>query len=173
MELIPGVAYWLESGEGPVPQLLPLFVGLGDAIYSRADQRLSTAPSSERQDWRCRGCPAVRPKSKRAPWRGRSILLRGPDATREEVGPSYHADLDGTFVLADHHPDPERDAIENENELVARRVLSSIRKRDRELLIRFYLDEQRPEVICRDMGLPEIEIPSHQIARQGSLRRVG
>ena len=32
----------------------------------------------------------------------------------------YHVDLDGTFVLADHHPDPERDAIENENELLIR-----------------------------------------------------
>ena len=49
LELIPGVAYWLESGEGSAPPLSPLFVGLGDAIYSRADGRapISRAESQE------------------------------------------------------------------------------------------------------------------------------
>jgi RNA polymerase sigma-70 factor, ECF subfamily len=91
------------------------------------------------------------------------------DAVQER---RYHVDIDGTFVLADHHPDPERDAIENENELVARRVLNSIGKRDREVLVRFYLDEQSPEVICRDMGLTETQfrlIKSRAKARFGEL----
>ena len=84
----------------------------------------------------------------------------------------YHADLEGTLVLADHHPDPERDAIENQNEEVARRVLNSIGRRDREVLIRFYLNEQAPDVICRDMGLTETQfrlIKSRAKARFGQL----
>jgi RNA polymerase sigma-70 factor (ECF subfamily) len=91
------------------------------------------------------------------------------DAVQER---RYHADLEGTLVLADHHPDPERGAIENQNEEVARRVLNSIGKRDREVLIRFYLNEQAPEVICRDMGLTETQfrlIKSRAKARFGEL----
>ena len=91
------------------------------------------------------------------------------DAVQER---RYQVDLDGTLVLADHHPDPERDAIESENEQVARRVLNSIGKRDREVLIRFYFDEQSPEVICRAMGLIETQfrlIKSRAKARFGEL----
>jgi len=67
------------------------------------------------------------------------------------------ADLEGPIVLADHHPDPEHRAIEHENYEVARRVLKSLSKRDREVLIRFYLNEQKPETICREMGLTETQ----------------
>jgi RNA polymerase sigma-70 factor, ECF subfamily len=83
-----------------------------------------------------------------------------------------HTDLDGTLVLADHHPDPEREAIEQQNDELAMRVLRSIAKRDREVLIRFYLDEQTPERICREMGLTETQfrlIKSRAKARFGEL----
>jgi RNA polymerase sigma-70 factor, ECF subfamily len=83
-----------------------------------------------------------------------------------------HADLDGTLVLADHHPDPERGAIERQNDQVAKRILQSIGKRDREVLIRFYLNEQSPETICREMGLTETQfrlIKSRAKARFGEL----
>lgn len=91
------------------------------------------------------------------------------DAVQER---RYHADLEGTLVLADHHPDPERDAIANQNEEVARRVLNSIGKRDREVLVRFYLDEQSPDLICREMGLTDTQfrlIKSRAKARFGEL----
>ena len=74
--------------------------------------------------------------------------------------------------VADHHPDPERGAIEQQNEELARRILNSIGKRDREVLVRFYLDEQSPEVICREMGLTETQfrlIKSRAKARFGEL----
>jgi RNA polymerase sigma-70 factor, ECF subfamily len=83
-----------------------------------------------------------------------------------------HTDLDGTLVLADHHPDPERKAIEQQNDELAMRVLRSIAKRDREVLIRFYLDEQTPDRICREMGLTETQfrlIKSRAKARFGEL----
>jgi DNA-directed RNA polymerase specialized sigma24 family protein len=60
----------------------------------------------------------------------------------------------------------------NQNEEVARRILNSIGKRDREVLIHFYLDEQSPDVICRDMGLTETQfrlIKSRAKARLGEL----
>lgn len=83
-----------------------------------------------------------------------------------------HTELDGTLVLADHHPDPERKAIEQQNDELAMRVLRSIAKRDREVLVRFYLDEQTPDRICREMGLTETQfrlIKSRAKARFGEL----
>jgi RNA polymerase sigma-70 factor, ECF subfamily len=52
------------------------------------------------------------------------------------------------------------------------RILRSIGKRDREVLIRFYLEEQTPERICREMGLTETQfrlIKSRAKARFGEL----
>jgi RNA polymerase sigma-70 factor, ECF subfamily len=83
-----------------------------------------------------------------------------------------HTDLEGTLVLADHHPDPERGAIERQNDELAMRILRSIGKRDREVLTRFYLEEQSPERICREMGLTETQfrlIKSRAKARFGEL----
>jgi CHAT domain-containing protein/tetratricopeptide (TPR) repeat protein len=87
VELIPGVAYWVESGEGPARRLSPLFVGLGDPIYSRADQRLAAVSRPEPEELalpRLPGSGAEIETCARA-WRGRSILLRGRDATREKL----------------------------------------------------------------------------------------
>jgi RNA polymerase sigma-70 factor, ECF subfamily len=67
---------------------------------------------------------------------------------RREIDPD-----DALRLVTDHRADPEREAIDNENREVAARVLRSICKRDREVLIRFYLKEQRPETICAEMGL--------------------
>jgi RNA polymerase sigma-70 factor, ECF subfamily len=83
-----------------------------------------------------------------------------------------HADLEGTLILADHHPDPERGAIERQNDQLAKRILQSIGKRDREVLVRFYLNEQSPKTICNEMGLTETQfrlIKSRAKARFGEL----
>jgi RNA polymerase sigma-70 factor, ECF subfamily len=83
-----------------------------------------------------------------------------------------HTDLEGTLILADHHPDPERGAIEKQNDELAKRILHSIGKRDREVLTRFYLEEQSPDRICREMGLTETQfrlIKSRAKARFGEL----
>jgi DNA-directed RNA polymerase specialized sigma24 family protein len=52
------------------------------------------------------------------------------------------------------------------------RILNSLPKRDREVLARFYLEEQRPERICREMGLSETQfrlVKSRAKARFGEL----
>lgn len=64
------------------------------------------------------------------------------------------ADLNDVLpVMRDQQKDPEREAIDNEKAEIAARVLRSIGKRDREVLIRFYLKADKPEKICAEMGL--------------------
>ncbi|MGD0873138.1 MAG: sigma-70 family RNA polymerase sigma factor [Bryobacteraceae bacterium] len=66
---------------------------------------------------------------------------------RRQIDPSLGA------VVCDHQPNPERQAIEREQTAVAYRVLQSLPRRDREVLVRFYLKEQSPAEICREMDL--------------------
>jgi RNA polymerase sigma-70 factor (ECF subfamily) len=76
--------------------------------------------------------------------------------------------------LADHHPDPELTLIEHESNEVALRVLQSLPQRDREVLTRFYLDEQTPGDICREMRLTGTQfrlIKSRAKRRFGELGR--
>ena len=78
------------------------------------------------------------------------------------------------LTLVDHHPNPERTAIERETTRVAMGLLKSIPDRDREVLIRFYLKEQRPDQICRELDLTETQfrlIKSRAKARFGELGR--
>ena len=85
-----------------------------------------------------------------------------------------HQSLDPSLTLSDHQPDPERRAIEKENQDVALRMLAGLPKRDREVLIRFYLQEQSAEEICRDLNLTETQfrlIKSRAKARYGELGR--
>jgi len=69
------------------------------------------------------------------------------EARRTLVDPDHGA------ILRDRRPDPERAAIEEQNNSLAMRVLNTLPRRDREVLIRFYLQEQSPRQICREMHL--------------------
>ena len=62
-------------------------------------------------------------------------------------------DPDHGAILRDRKPDPERKAIEDQNNALAMRILNNLPWRDREVLVRFYLREQTPAQICREMGL--------------------
>jgi RNA polymerase sigma factor (sigma-70 family) len=80
--------------------------------------------------------------------------------------------LDRVMPLSDRRPDPERSAIERQNTELAMRILNSVRKRDREVLIRFYLKEQTAPEICRDMDLSDTQfrlIKSRAKTRFGEL----
>jgi len=80
--------------------------------------------------------------------------------------------IDATAALSDRRPDPERRVIEQENQDVALGMLGSLPKRDREVLVRFYLKEQPPEQICRELELTETQfrlIKSRAKARYGEL----
>jgi RNA polymerase sigma factor (sigma-70 family) len=86
----------------------------------------------------------------------------------------HHADADFAMKLSDRCPNPERAAIERQTNEVAMRVLNSIGRRDREVLVRFYLREQSPREICLDLDLTETQfrlIKSRAKARFGELGR--
>jgi len=86
----------------------------------------------------------------------------------------HRTDSDFRSRLSDRLPDPERAAIERETNEVAMRVLNSIGRRDREVLVRFYLQEQPAHQICRDLDLTETQfrlIKSRAKARFGELGR--
>lgn len=66
-------------------------------------------------------------------------------------------ELDYGMALSDHRPNSERRLIDQQQHDVALRVLKSLHSRDREVLERFYLKEQKAEQICREMGLTETQ----------------
>jgi RNA polymerase sigma-70 factor (ECF subfamily) len=66
-------------------------------------------------------------------------------------------DLETGVKLCDHRPDPERRMIDRQNQDLAKRILGGLHKRDREVLVRFYLREEPAEQICREMDLTETQ----------------
>jgi CHAT domain-containing protein len=86
VELIPGVAYWLESGDRPAGRLSDLFVGVGDPVYNRADERAAALPPRSAPSLllpRLVGSGAEITACARA-WNGPSVLLDGRDASRQK-----------------------------------------------------------------------------------------
>ncbi len=81
-------------------------------------------------------------------------------------------DLDVGVAVSDQQPNPERSLIQQQNAALAKRILNSLQKRDREVLTRFYLQEQSPEQICKEMQLTETQfrlVKSRAKARFGEL----
>jgi RNA polymerase sigma factor (sigma-70 family) len=60
---------------------------------------------------------------------------------------------DTLFTLTDWKDDPERTLLNRQRAEIARRVMQGISRRDREILRRFYVEEQPQEKICEEMGL--------------------
>jgi len=85
---------------------------------------------------------------------------------RQQVG------IESGTTVVDLNRDPEENAIRQQHEQIAKRVLNSISKRDREILIRFYLLEQTQQQICTQMNLTETQfrlLKSRAKARFGEL----
>jgi RNA polymerase sigma-70 factor, ECF subfamily len=77
--------------------------------------------------------------------------------------------------LRDHRPSPERRAIEKQTATVALSLLGELNPRDREILVRFYLREQKAGQICREMALTATQfrlLKSRAKARFGKLGQV-
>ncbi len=84
------------------------------------------------------------------------------------------ADVDAAVKLGDGGYDPEQTLIRQQREALALRVLNEVSRKDREVLVRFYLREQTQEEICRDMGLSRTQfrlLKSRAKARFGQLGR--
>jgi RNA polymerase sigma factor (sigma-70 family) len=57
------------------------------------------------------------------------------------------------FSISDWKADPEQSLLARQRSEIARRVMTGISRRDREILQRFYVDEQPQEQICQEMDL--------------------
>lgn len=104
----------------------------------------------------------------------RTVLHRQVAAQIEEAMRARRnvTELDRTLSLSDRAPDPERGAMERQKAQLAFRILLGITKRDREVLTRFYLEEQTAAQICREMKLTDTQfrlIKSRAKARFGEL----
>lgn len=67
------------------------------------------------------------------------------------------ADLESGVAVADKTLNPEQEAISREKAELMKSALEALSKRDRDILVRFYLKEQSQERICRDMDLTETQ----------------
>ncbi len=82
----------------------------------------------------------------------------------------------GALVLPDHRCDPEDELQQRQRMHCLRDALAALCARDREILIRFYLEEQPPELICREMDLSPTQFrlfKSRAKARLGQAGRIG
>lgn len=75
-----------------------------------------------------------------------SIIWRRRCATEREA-----------MAIPDHWSNPELDFMRQERAAIATRVLAAIPKRQREILIRFYLQEQDAETIQRELNLTKTQ----------------
>jgi RNA polymerase sigma-70 factor (ECF subfamily) len=84
------------------------------------------------------------------------------------------ADLESGIAVADRKQNPEQEAmIRQKNELM-KSALEALSKRDRDILVRFYLQEQSQEQICREMSLTETQfrlLKSRAKAKFGEIGR--
>jgi len=81
-------------------------------------------------------------------------------------------DMEATTRIADPQGNPEEAAIFRQRKDLIKRVLDELSCRDREILTRFYLNEQGQEQICSEMDLTETQfrlLKSRAKARFGEL----
>ena len=82
------------------------------------------------------------------------------------------AEFDSTVRVADPRGNPEEAAIFRQRIGLIRQVLRELSDRDREILTRFYIDEQSQDQICSQMALTETQfrlLKSRAKARFGEL----
>lgn len=106
----------------------------------------------------------------------RTVVRRQVAAQIDEVTRRrrQYADPEYGLAVRDDGTNPEQDAIRQQHQELAWSVLKGIGPRDREILVRFYLQEQTADEICRDMSLTETQfrlIKSRAKARFGELGR--
>ena len=97
-----------------------------------------------------------------SPWRThfvRTIVRRQIAGFIEGMVETRRKQVDIEFgnIIPDEKLNPENSAISKERDSLAASVLKTISARDREILTRFYLQEQSQEQICQEMSLTETQ----------------
>lgn len=83
-------------------------------------------------------------------------------------------DLESGVVIVDRKQNPEQEAMIRQKAELMRSALEGLSKRDRDILVRFYLHEQTQEQICREMSLTETQfrlLKSRAKAKFGEIGR--
>jgi len=84
------------------------------------------------------------------------------------------ADLESGISVADRKQNPEQEAMLRQKSELMKSALESLSQRDRDILVRFYLQEQPQEQICREMSLTETQfrlLKSRAKAKFGEIGR--
>lgn len=84
------------------------------------------------------------------------------------------ADLETGVSVADRKENPEQEAIIRQKAALMKSALSALSQRDRDILVRFYLQEQPQEQICQEMELTETQfrlLKSRAKAKFGEIGR--
>lgn len=84
------------------------------------------------------------------------------------------ADLETGIAVADRKQNPEQEAMVRQKNELMKSALEALSKRDRDILVRFYLQEQSQEQICREMSLTETQfrlLKSRAKAKFGEIGR--
>jgi len=89
----------------------------------------------------------------------RTVVRRQAAAHIEEAMQCrrQQTEFDAGLPVPDRGETPEQAVVAGELQDIARRVLKGICRRDREILTRFYLEEQSAEQICREMNLTDTQ----------------
>ncbi len=66
-------------------------------------------------------------------------------------------DLESGVTVADRKQNPEQEAMIRQKAELMKSALAALSQRDRDILVRFYLQEQPQEQICREMSLTETQ----------------
>jgi len=84
------------------------------------------------------------------------------------------ADLESGITVADRTQNPEQEAIVRQKAELMKSALEALSQRDRDILVRFYLQEQSQEQICQEMSLTETQfrlLKSRAKAKFGEIGR--
>lgn len=106
----------------------------------------------------------------------RTIVRRQVAAYIEEAVHTRReqADLETGISVADRNQNPEQEAMLRQKAELMKSALGDLSRRDRDILVRFYLKEQTQEQICREMALSETQfrlLKSRAKAKFGEIGR--
>jgi RNA polymerase sigma-70 factor (ECF subfamily) len=77
-----------------------------------------------------------------------AVHIRGAIARRRRM-----VSMDSAITVSPSHESPEARLVLRQRAAVVKRILEKLSERDRNILIRFYYEEQDSEHICREMRL--------------------
>ena len=106
----------------------------------------------------------------------RTVVRRQVAAYIETAGHTRReqTDLESGITVADRKRNPEQEAMLKQKSELMKSALGALSERDRDILVRFYLQEQPQEQICREMSLTETQfrlLKSRAKAKFGEIGR--